>query len=113
MPPLALGTAILTFYAVRFTLLLLNFNTALHMNPSMKSGICPKCERASVCEGTEVWNKSGSHHGNRIPISAFASVALDNYVCVACGYVESYVHDPAKLEKIARKWPRVEPRPEA
>jgi hypothetical protein len=34
---------------------------------------------------------------------------LDNYVCVACGYVESYVLDASSLGKIAEKWPKVQP----
>jgi hypothetical protein len=35
---------------------------------------------------------------------------LDNYVCVACGYVESYILDASKLRKITEKWPKVLPR---
>ena len=33
--------------------------------------------------------------------------ALDNYVCTACGLVESYIADQAKLEEIAQRWDRV------
>jgi hypothetical protein len=39
----------------------------------------------------------------------WSAAPLDNYVCVACGYVESYVGDATKLQKIVENWPRVQP----
>jgi hypothetical protein len=33
--------------------------------------------------------------------------ALDNYVCVDCGLVESYVTDAYMLKKISKKWKSV------
>jgi hypothetical protein len=53
----------------------------------------------------------GSNWANTIPITAWSNAALDNYVCVNCGYVESYIADSAKLWKIAQKWPRAGERP--
>jgi hypothetical protein len=32
---------------------------------------------------------------------------LTNFVCVSCGYVESYILDERLLEDIATNWPRV------
>ncbi|MBZ0310188.1 MAG: hypothetical protein K8I82_29275 [Anaerolineae bacterium] len=79
----------------------------------MKSGICPKCGSKDVYAGSTLppRGKAGPHEVNSIPITAGvlpSVVALDNYVCVNCGYVESYISDPAKLHKIAEHWPRVE-----
>lgn len=53
--------------------------------------------------------KSGSYGSNSIPVTGFSSAALDNYVCVNCGYVESYIANPDKLRKIAEKWEAVRP----
>ena len=73
----------------------------------MKEGLCPKCGSANVCTGTYVFPKRGLSDGNVIPVTAMTNAVLDNYVCVDCGFVESYVTDPSKLAKIAEKWPRV------
>jgi len=73
----------------------------------MKTGICPKCGSHEVYGGTEVKWKSGGYNFNCIPITAFTATALDNYVCVDCGYVESYVTDKAKIQKLREKWPKV------
>jgi predicted nucleic-acid-binding Zn-ribbon protein len=76
----------------------------------MKSGQCPKCGSFDVYSGAYVPNKQGFHNSNTIPVSSglFSQVvALDNYVCVNCGYVESYISDEEQLRRIADKWPRV------
>lgn len=69
----------------------------------MKSGVCPKCDSKNVYCGTNIFPKSGPFGSNSIPVSLTSIAALDNYVCVDCGYVESYVEED-KLEEIARKW---------
>lgn len=73
----------------------------------MKSGVCPNCGSAEVHAGLKVVPKGGVYGSNTIPISIWYGAILENYVCVACGYVESYISDPAKLRKIKEKWPRV------
>jgi hypothetical protein len=32
---------------------------------------------------------------------------LDNYVCAACGYLESYISREEDIDGIRRKWPMV------
>ncbi len=73
----------------------------------MKDGICPKCGSHAVYSGVDVLMKGGGHGANTIPITSFTGARLDNYVCGECGYVESYIADREKLEKIIDKWPRV------
>ena len=73
----------------------------------MKSGKCPKCDSNNVYCGAKVFPKSGPFGSNSIPVSLTSIAALDNYVCVDCGYVESYVEED-KLEEIARKWQKLE-----
>jgi predicted nucleic-acid-binding Zn-ribbon protein len=73
----------------------------------MKDGVCPKCGSTEVCSGEHLgyFAKMGSNWANTIPITAWRNAVFDNYVCLNCGYVESYVADDAKLWLIARKWP--------
>ena len=71
----------------------------------MKSGTCPKCGSADVFAGSDVFPKSGPFSCNAIPISLTAMAPLDNYVCTACGYVESYIGRREDLATIRRKWP--------
>lgn len=73
----------------------------------MKNGTCPKCGSQAVYSGVDVLMKGGGHGSNSIPITSFTSARLDNYVCVECGFVESYIADREKLDKIIEKWPRV------
>jgi hypothetical protein len=32
---------------------------------------------------------------------------LDNYLCLDCGYLESYISDRAALNRIEKQWPKV------
>jgi len=70
----------------------------------LRSGICPKCESDKVYSGASLPLKKGPFGSNSIPVSLTSIAALDNYVCVACGYVESYVSETEKLTEIAKKW---------
>lgn len=70
----------------------------------MKDGVCPKCGSHEVYAGNEIFFKGSN---NSIPINFMNSAALDNYVCVNCGYVESYISDSGKLRKIKENWPKV------
>ena len=73
----------------------------------MKNGSCPKCGSSEIHAGTEVFPKSGPFTCNAIPVSLTTMAPLDNYVCTACGYVESYVSQAGDIDKIRRKWPPV------
>lgn len=73
----------------------------------MKNGTCPKCGACEVHAGTEVFPKSGPFTCNAIPIGLAAMAPLDNYVCVACGYVESYIASRRDMASIRRKWPHL------
>jgi predicted nucleic-acid-binding Zn-ribbon protein len=74
----------------------------------MKNGQCPKCGSKEVYSGADIPLKSGPFTSNTIPISLTSMAALDNYVCVDCGLVESYIADSSKLEEIAKNWGKVE-----
>lgn len=75
----------------------------------MKSGSCPKCGSSEVYAGTEVFPKSGPFTCNAIPVSITSMASLDNYVCAACGYVESYISQGEDIDRIRKKWPPVRP----
>ncbi|MDF1592827.1 MAG: hypothetical protein P1P89_15030 [Desulfobacterales bacterium] len=70
----------------------------------MKENKCPKCGSTDVYAGTDVYPKSGPFTSNSIPISLTSIAALDNYVCIQCGYVESYIAETEKLKEISKKW---------
>ena len=73
----------------------------------MKDGICPKCGSQAIYSGVDVLMKGGMNRSNSIPITTFTLARLDNYVCGDCGFVESYIADSDKLERIIEEWPRV------
>jgi predicted nucleic-acid-binding Zn-ribbon protein len=68
----------------------------------MRNGVCPKCEHATVYSGRDIPAKNSS--SNMIPIDFKNHAALDNYVCIRCGYVESYISDRKSLDKLANTW---------
>lgn len=70
----------------------------------MKSGTCPKCASEAVYSGASIPLKKGPFGSNSIPISLTSVAALNNYVCTACGYVESYIGSAERLTEIAKKW---------
>jgi len=74
----------------------------------VKTGKCPKCSSHEVFSGAGVALKKGPFGSNSIPIGLTSIAALDNLVCVECGYVESYISDPDKLAEISRKWDKVD-----
>lgn len=73
----------------------------------MKDGKCPNCGSDKVYAATDLPLKGGPFGSNSIPISLTSLAPLDNYVCTACGRVESYIGDEDKRDEIARKWKRV------
>lgn len=74
-----------------------------------QDGVCPICGSESIKSGAKIQGKEGWRGGNRIPIDAVTHVALDNYVCVHCGYVESYIADRGILNRIAKTWSKIVP----
>ncbi|RJQ83204.1 MAG: hypothetical protein C4519_07150 [Desulfobacteraceae bacterium] len=73
----------------------------------MKNGRCPKCGSDKIYSASDLPLKGGPFGSNSIPISLTSMAPLDNYVCIDCGAVESYVADKYKLDEIARKWSAV------
>lgn len=73
----------------------------------VKNGICPRCQSAQVYSSSKLRPETGS--ASTIPLSFLRSIALENYVCTNCGYVESYVSEPEMLSRIQDIWPRVDP----
>jgi hypothetical protein len=66
----------------------------------MISGKCPKCR------GEDVRFQRGMSKRHDLRLSAFSGVALCDYICGQCGYVESYVCTE-DLETVRKKVPVV------
>lgn len=67
----------------------------------MKSGKCPKCG------SNEVYTKHNGFQGHFTIVVGFANVKtpqFDDYVCLKCGYYESYISNLNDLQEIASKW---------
>ena len=73
-------------------------------SPNMKKGNCIKCGSREVYVSEGMWGQYGSFLSNTIPVALLSNAVLQNYVCTDCGYVESYVKERTKLEKIKNKW---------
>ncbi len=68
----------------------------------MKSGTCPKCG------STDVRFRKGTGYRGCLMVTYFTGTSTEDYVCPDCGYIESYVANPAARTKgIREKWPRV------
>ena len=77
----------------------------------MKSGICPKCATPSV-HASSVKNEVGFSYGDgdftvHVKEWVTSGSRLKQYICVNCGYFESYIVDEAKLGKVAALWLKV------
>jgi hypothetical protein len=77
----------------------------------MKDGRCPRCGALDIYSGSDLPLKGGPFNSNCIPISLASMAPLDNYVCLACGLVESYIADEKKLKEIMKKWEPVNTSP--
>jgi hypothetical protein len=60
-----------------------------------------------VYSGATLPLKKGPFGSNSIPVTLTSIAALDNYVCIDCGYTESYIGDAEKLAEISQKWVKV------
>jgi predicted nucleic-acid-binding Zn-ribbon protein len=67
----------------------------------MKNGICPKCNTNNV----HLVHQQQTDFA--ISLGWSGTVFLDRYVCVSCGYTETYTEDNSQLNKIAEKYPKV------
>ena len=71
---------------------------------AMKSGVCPKCGARDI-------RQDGGRRcpRNFLPRGMFATAAwIHNYVCVSCGYLESYIRTE-DLKGVSKAWTSVNP----
>lgn len=74
----------------------------------MKNGKCIKCGSDEVYVRESTIGEYGSFQSNTMPITLFTNAIFENFVCTSCGYVERYIKEPAKLDKIKEKWSKYE-----
>lgn len=71
------------------------------------NSICPRCGSDNVKSGMNIEGKEGLRGSNRLPIDSKISVELDNYVCLACGFIETYISNRSMLNRIEKYWHKV------
>ena len=72
----------------------------------MKNGTCPKCGASSIYKRTAGISRGDG--GVHIYTSAVTKPSkLDDFTCLQCGYIESYIPDPDKLQAIEKSWSKV------
>ncbi|MGJ3240058.1 MAG: hypothetical protein ACFE0Q_15225 [Anaerolineae bacterium] len=78
--------------------------------PSLKSDhLCVRCGSQRIQSGAMIAGKEGWRGSNRLPIDRTTIIELDNFVCLDCGYTESYIGDRGMLNRIERQWQKVAP----
>jgi len=63
----------------------------------MKTGICPKCKSPTVYK-----KKLTSSLRSQMRFSLLTIRFLDDYICVTCGYSESYLQDLTDVGEIKK-----------
>lgn len=74
----------------------------------MKTGHCPKCGSSTVhTKRKGISLGDGGVHVYTEGVSK--PTPLDHFVYTTCGYFESYIVEPVKLEAVARTWDKMAP----
>lgn len=68
----------------------------------MKSGFCPKCQ------SSEVYGDINHPHGIHVERMAFIQMHTILLVCADCGYLEFYIENEKDLEKVKKRFRKVE-----
>jgi hypothetical protein len=86
------------------------------MGSLMQQGICSNCAAHTVFVDTALPELVQYNHesGNSIVVAcrvvlAPIRVLVTHYVCVTCGYMQSYIHDSEDLAIIRERWTQVDP----
>jgi predicted nucleic-acid-binding Zn-ribbon protein len=75
----------------------------------MRSGRCPKCEATEVYTTPgQILEGVGFGVGTP-PVGVFRDLGIVSYVCAACGFLELYVPQAYRREKVRETWTHVEP----
>lgn len=70
----------------------------------MRNGVCPKCGASEIHYTTG----PAIEGAVKLTLGLFMATRLVLYICVSCGYVESYVAEQDWLQTIAEKLPRID-----
>ncbi len=65
----------------------------------MKSGKCPKCGSADVLQVPKRYPEPRGV----VAVTLWSSVPVDDFICGACGFVETYLHNMKDLDQIKKR----------
>lgn len=70
----------------------------------MTSGKCPKCK------SNKVYKRSfPGGYRSALVLAIDSDIRLKDYICISCGYVESYLENLDKIDKIKKQCSYVAP----
>ena len=70
----------------------------------MKSGKCPKCKSKTVYKRSFLGG-----YRSALVLAFDSGIRLKDYICISCGYVESYLESLDKIDTIKKQCSRVVP----
>lgn len=80
----------------------------------MQNGKCPKCNSTEIYRGIQspLHAGEGLVHLEAYPPNRGVNLLLDAYVCLSCGYVETYVAEGSKpkintIAEDTKNWQKV------
>ena len=68
----------------------------------MKFGECPKCKSKAI-----YIRKFPGGYRSALVLAFDSSLRLKDYICISCGYVESYLESLDKIDKIKQQCSQV------
>ncbi|MBG0784715.1 MAG: hypothetical protein H0S79_06410 [Anaerolineaceae bacterium] len=69
----------------------------------MKNLVCPKCRSQEIVRIPGGINPPAMFSGAKPP-SSFKTISVTQYCCANCGYIETWVDDPAELKALLKKY---------
>ena len=69
----------------------------------MQTGKCPKCDNTEIYVNT---CRVGAASRAKLPLSLMTEVAVDEFICAQCGFIESYLSDLRDMDKVKAKCQR-------
>ena len=75
----------------------------------MKNGKCPKCNSTDIRTRCGDQGTFDMTIPRKVPVGKMSYALVQDYVCISCGYLESFIACRESLQAIVEKWDAVMP----